>query len=61
MLNNVSRYPLPVFPSNLCVGFRLVLRIIIKVRLLYVQLPTFLLGIHMASLIALVDLMARDC
>lgn len=59
MLNNVSRYPLPVLPSNLCVGFRLVLRIMIKLRLLYVQLSTFLLGILMASLIA-VDLMARD-
>lgn len=30
MLNNVSRYPLPVLPSNPCVGFRLVLRIIIR-------------------------------
>jgi len=39
MMNNVSRYPLPVLPSNPCVGFRLVLRIIIKVRLLYVQPP----------------------
>jgi hypothetical protein len=60
MMNNVTRYPLPVLPSNPCVGFRLVLRIIIEVRLFYVQPSTFLLGIPMASLVALVDLMTRN-